>query len=338
MIEYKQPAIVEEIRRRIRCGIYTGQLPTTAELAEEFGVNIKTMSKAVSQLVDARILERRRRCGTRVISGMISRPEEELIEVIFEGSTSLFTHPFWGEIWSAIVSELSLAGFRSVLNMLEADSQTGLLHLENFTMCPSAGKIILGIAEQHLLERVRSSGVPFVVAGDLIGAGDIPQITFDFSAGIREAVDFLYAQGCRRIGFIGQTHSFVDTAQVHKYNSYLKAVQHYCQIDPLLVEHVRPLAELGRPAIINILERSAPDALIAAYDHQLPGILEVLREREITLPVIGCDGLKSADLPSDRHTIKAPLHECGVTAAKALITAIRKKTRVQSKSLKAEFY
>ena len=81
MIEYKQPAIVEEIRRRIRCGIYTGQLPTTAELAEEFGVNIKTMSKAVSQLVDARILERRRRCGTRVISGMISRPEEELIEV-----------------------------------------------------------------------------------------------------------------------------------------------------------------------------------------------------------------------------------------------------------------
>ena len=53
MIEYKQPAIVEEIRRRIRCGIYTGQLPTTAELAEEFGVNIKTMSKAVSQLVDA---------------------------------------------------------------------------------------------------------------------------------------------------------------------------------------------------------------------------------------------------------------------------------------------
>ena len=338
MIEYKQPAIVEEIRRRIRCGTYSGQLPSTVELAKEFGVNVKTMGKAISQLVDARLLERRRRCGTRVIAGMISRPEEELIEVIFEGSTSLFTHPFWGEIWSAIVSELSLAGFRSVLNMLEADNKTGLLHLENFSMCPSAGKIVLGIAEPHLLERVRSSGVPFVVAGDRIGSKEIPQITFDFYTGIRDAVDFLNAQGCRRIAFIGQTQSYVDTAQVHKYNAYLKAVQRYCQINPLLVENVRPLAELGRPAMINMLDRAAPDALIAAYDHQLPGILDVLRERGIEMPVIGCDGLKSEILPKNRHIVKAPLHLCGVTAAKALICAIRKKSEVRSQFLKAEFY
>ena len=338
MIEYKQPAIVEELRRRIRNGVYSGQLPTTAALAEEFGVNIKTMSKAISQLVDARILERRRRCGTRVIAGMISRPEEELIEVIFEGSTSLFTHPFWGEIWSAIVSELSLAGFRSVLNMLEADRKTGLLHLQNFSMCPSAGKIVLGIAEQHLLSRVRDAGVPFVVAGDMIGAKDIPQITFDFTSGIRDAVDFLYAQGCRRIGFIGQTHSYVDTAQTHKYNAYLKAIQRYCQIDPLLVEDVRPLTELGRCGMINILERTAPDGLIAAYDHQLPGILDVLKERNLQLPVIGCDGLRSETLPADRHTVKAPFHECGVAAAKALIGAIRNRGKVHSRSLKAEFY
>ena len=337
MIEYKQPMIVEEIRRRIRNGVYSGQLPTTAELAEEFGVNIKTMSKAISQLVDARILERRRRCGTRVIPGMIPNPEAELIEVIFEGSTSLFTHPFWGEIWSAIVSELTLSGFRSVLNMLEADPETGLLHLDNFTMCPSAGKIVLGISEQHLFEKVRCSGVPFVVAGDQIGSDDIPQITFDFSTGIRDAVDFLYAQGCRRIGFIGQTHSFVDAARAHKYNAYLRAVQRYTQINPALVENVRPLTELGRTAIIRMLDRAAPDSLIAAYDHQLPGIFEVLKERGIEMPVIGCDGVSSDILPPCRHTVKAPLKECGVAAAKALISAIRRKTKVHSRFLKAEF-
>ena len=33
MIEYKQPAIVAELRRRIQEGIYTSLLPTTAELA-----------------------------------------------------------------------------------------------------------------------------------------------------------------------------------------------------------------------------------------------------------------------------------------------------------------
>ena len=36
--------------------------------------------------------------------------------------------------------------------------------------------------------------------------------------------------------------------------------------------------------------------------------------------------------------IKAPRHECGVAAAKTLIAAIRKKTVVQSRSLKAEFF
>ena len=51
MIEYKQPAIVAELRRRIQEGIYTSLLPTTAELAAEFGVNVKTMGKAIARLV-----------------------------------------------------------------------------------------------------------------------------------------------------------------------------------------------------------------------------------------------------------------------------------------------
>ena len=38
MIEYKQPALVDELRRRIADGIYSGTLPTTLELAAEFDV------------------------------------------------------------------------------------------------------------------------------------------------------------------------------------------------------------------------------------------------------------------------------------------------------------
>ena len=58
MIEYKQPAIVAELRRRIQEGIYTSLLPTTAELAAEFGVNVKTMGKAIARLVAEGRLER----------------------------------------------------------------------------------------------------------------------------------------------------------------------------------------------------------------------------------------------------------------------------------------
>lgn len=74
---------------------------------------------------------------------------------------------------------------------------------------------------------------------------------------------------------------------------------------------MRPLSGLGAPALAALLKRSVPDAVIAAYDHQLPEMLAWLEERRLSIPVIGCDGLKLAGLPPDRHTVAAPLSECG---------------------------
>lgn len=228
MIEYKQPAIVAELRRRIQEGIYTSLLPTTAELAAEFGVNVKTMGKAIARLVAEGRLERRRHSGTR-LPVQEKRNGAELIEIIFEGYTSIFTHPFWGEIWSGIVGELSREAFRPVLNMLEADRATGLLKLAGFTMCPSAGKIVLGIAEPRLFEAVRSSGVPLSGGGRSGGRPGGSAGRIDFTRGIRQAVDHLEQLGCRRIAFIGQTRSFISPAQLGKFHAYLKAVQHHRQ-------------------------------------------------------------------------------------------------------------
>ncbi|MGN1366571.1 MAG: substrate-binding domain-containing protein [Victivallis vadensis] len=336
MIEYKQPAIVAELRRRIQEGIYTSLLPTTAELAAEFGVNVKTMGKAIARLVAEGRLERRRHSGTR-LPVQEKRNGAELIEIIFEGYTSVFTHPFWGEIWSGIVEELSREAFRPVLNMLEADRATGLLKLAGFTMCPSAGKIVLGIAEPRLFEAVRSSGVPFLAAGDPVEDPAVPQVAFDFTRGIRQAVDHLEQLGCRRIAFIGQTRSFISPAQLGKFHAYLKAVQHHRQVDPELIEDVRPLSGLGAPALAALLKRSVPDAVIAAYDHQLPEMLAWLEERRLAIPVIGCDGLKLAGLPPDRHTVAAPLSECGREAARRLLAAISEKHSAKSLFLEARF-
>lgn len=337
MIEYKQPAIVEELRRRIASEQYPETLPTTAELAEEFGVNIKTMAKAIGQLVNAGLLERRRRCGTRVCREYPAQSREPLIEVIFEGFTTIFTHPFWADIWSGMVGTLSTEGFRPVLNMLEANPETGLLKLEKFSMSPSAGKIVLGVVEPRLFEEVRKVGVPFIAACDPLDDPDIPQVAFDFTGGIRRAVDYLEHAGCCRIGFVGQTHSLVGAGALHKFNAYLKAVQNYTQIDPGLLADTRPLAGRGGPALRRMLEQTQPDALIAAYDHQLPELYEVLAEYGLSIPVIGCDGLRLPGIPAARRMVKAPLRECGEAAARQLIAAIREKHCPRSLRLPAVF-
>jgi len=46
----KQPYIMQELERRIKGGFYTEKLPKSTELATEFGVNFKTIDKAINKL------------------------------------------------------------------------------------------------------------------------------------------------------------------------------------------------------------------------------------------------------------------------------------------------
>ena len=338
MKECKQPAIAAELRRRITDGLYTGLLPSSRELATEFGVNFKTIDKAVARLVAEGMLERRRRAGTRVAAAPGGfRPDGRLIEVIFEGFPSIFNHPFWGEIWSGLVGGLAAGGFRPVLNMLESDCETGLLRLDGFSMIRASGRVVLGIGEKRLLDRVAAERVPFITACDPVFDAAVPQVVFDFERGIRDAVDFLASHGCRRIAFIGQAQSYTDPGVLRKFDAYRRAIQNYFQLDPALVGHVRPLAGSGRDALARVLERTTPDALLAAYDHQLPGLLELLAERGIDIPVVGCDGLDLPGLPSPRPVVVAPRRRCGDLVAERLIAAITGGGKVRSAALPAVF-
>ena len=336
-MDYKQPHIAEELKRRIAAGVYAERIPASRMLAEEFGVNIKTVDKAVSQLVEQGLLERTKRSGTRIVPARRDLFPERMIEVIFEGFTTIFSHPFGGEIWEAMMHRLTAAGYRTILNMLESDPETGLLRLDHFSLCSSTGKIVLGIGEKHLLDRVAASRVPFITACDPVDDPLIPQVSFDFTDGIRDAVNWLSAQGCSRIAFIGQTRSYVNLQQMRKFNAYLKAVQQFRQVDPELIEDVRPLAGKGAPALDRLLRRTEPDALIAAYDHQLPEILGLLGERGLRIPVVGCDGLNLPGIPAGRHTVAAPRHECGEKIAERLIHAINTRRKPRSVIIPARF-
>ncbi len=335
-MEYKQPQIAEELKRRISEGVYSELIPTSQELSEEFGVNIKTVNKAVTRLVEQGLLERKKRIGTRIAAQRDLFPER-MIEVIFEGFTTIFTHPFWGEIWEAMMQKLSSAGYRTILNMLESDPETGLLKLDRFSLCSSTGKIVLGIGEKHILDRIAASRVPFITACDPVDDPLIPQVAFDFYAGIRDAVNWLNEQGCSRIAFIGQTRSYVNLQQVLKFNAYMKAVQQFRQIEPELIENVRPLSGSGAPALENLLSRTQPDAIIAAYDHQLPEILSLLNSRGLNIPVIGCDGLNLPGIPAERHSVYVPRRECGEKIAEQLIHAINTRRKPRSVIIPARF-
>ena len=165
----------------------------------------------------------------------------------------------------------------------------------------------------------------------------IPQVSFDFSDGIHDAVAYLHERGCRKIGFIGQTQSLIHSRLLNKFHAYLNSVQDYSLVDPSCIGNTRPVSGGGAAALQEILKTTVPDALIVAYDTQLSEILYLLNEKKITIPVIGCDGLELPDVPANRPVVRAPLRECGRLVAQKIIQAVHIHRKPKSTYLKAKF-
>ena len=62
----KNDRIRDEIARRISVGLYTGQMPSVAELAKEFDVNPMTICKALDSLEKSGAIKKSERVGTFV--------------------------------------------------------------------------------------------------------------------------------------------------------------------------------------------------------------------------------------------------------------------------------
>lgn len=312
---YKQGDIVAEIERRLDDGVYSSGFPVGSVLAAEFGVNIKTINKAINQLVEAGRLARKRGVGTFVVSRAAG---DRQVEVLFEGYSALFDHPFWGEIWNGCITGLLDAGFRPVLTQLQAD-EAGQLLLDDFRFSPTEGKLLLGITHPRFLELVRQQNVPAVSAGDEIDDPEFPQVFFDYEPGIREAMAFLVKRGCRRIAFLGETGNDFNPKLLNKFHAWRRALESLGVFDPALAEHTRPLPEAAGGALRSLLSRATPDAVFVAGDHQVPYVEKVLKECGVRLPVVGCDGLAFAAWP----TVALPRRAAGEAAARLLVTRMR---------------
>ncbi len=306
---YKQGDIVVELERRLDSGFYNTGFPVGAVLAVEFGVNIKTINKAVNQLVDSGRLGRKRGVGTFVLNNT----SNSQIEVLFEGYSGLFEHPFWGDIWSGCISRLLDADYRPVLTRLTADDATGGLDTGGFQFSASAGRLLLGITQPDFLKLVREQGVPAVSAGDEVADKSFPQVCFDYGPGIRDAVDYLRKMGCRRIAFIGETVAARNPKLLNKFQAFRAAC------DAFEAEHARPLPGAAAEAMRKLLLRTVPDAVFVSGDHQVPEVRGVLAERGISPLIVGCDGLAFADWP----TVALPRREAGEAAAELLISLLR---------------
>jgi len=197
----------------------------TVQLAEEFGVNIATISRAlnskpgVSADLRKRIVARARELSyqpnlfTRVMSGQrthlvgVMGPGKQLDA--FGKQFNAFESPFWGRIFNGIEEEAREVGYDLLFGCSGAFTKDGEALLPHFLKQKRVdGVLVVDTLPEEGLRALENSGLPFVQ----IDFDDSPHhhaVVSDNRGGCREATRHLIQLGHSELLFIGnpQYHS-----------------------------------------------------------------------------------------------------------------------------------
>ena len=192
--ENKHDKIAGEIEKTIHDGIYRGQLPAVAVLAEKFEANPITIRKALNSLEKVGLIEKRERIGSFVkhmkrLAVISNQSSEKTAE------HSLNTNTIYAPLLKGIESE-AMRENHSLIQLVYSYDKNFDAKLKNEvdgcicqTECPAI------------------KGLPMIQVMGLPNHNDIPQITYDNSVVGTMAAEYLTERDCQRFIYFGHANS-----------------------------------------------------------------------------------------------------------------------------------
>lgn len=126
------------------------------------------------------------------------------VAVVFEDSSSVFDNMFYFSIMKTLLKRCLHYGYSLIYSEFSFDGEKLRLP-EQILSRDVDGLIFLKDIPQSLAGTLGSLGIPFVVVDDHSSSGDIYSVKADYEQAAYTAVEYLLAQGHRKIGFIGNT-------------------------------------------------------------------------------------------------------------------------------------
>lgn len=287
---------------------------TIRDVAARAGVSVATVSRVLSghpatsarsrEAVElaARELGFRRNAHAR----SLRRTRTDTIGVV----VSDVRNPFFAEIAHAVEQDALAASMATLLcNANESISQQDRC-LDLLISQRVDGLIVAPQGDgSGSLREVLDLGIPVVFVDRVIDGVDVPAVTSDNHEGIHAAVTHLVSLGHRRIGYVaGPQVTSTGRERLAAYRTAL--AQHHLDTDPRLVFHGDFQLASGAAGARTLLDLDDPPTAILAADSLMTfGVLEVCRQRSITvgrdLSVIGYDDVPSLRLVSPEPTVVA---------------------------------
>jgi LacI family transcriptional regulator len=241
-------------------------------------------------------------------------------------------NPFFARIAHDLEAELRKQGH----NLLIASSEESVeqekelldslrsLSVRGFILAPTSAT-----DNKHIVKLARE-GAPIVLIDRVAENVRCDSVVVDNEGGAREAVDYLVANGHRRIALLrDESRIFTAQERLAGYQNSLRS--HGIGLDEALVSVSRSTIEHAIEATIRIFsQRNRPTALFTVDSLMTQGALLALRSMGLSMPrdvsLVGFDDFNLATFTDPQITVVAqPISEIGPLAAKLLVERIEGK-------------
>lgn len=314
--------------------------PTLEEVAAHAGVSRATVSRVVndSPKVSAeakaaveRSIQALSYVPNRAARSLVTRRTDAIALVIAERESRLFADPVLAGMVTGIAAELANTDYMFVLVTAQGDEGRIANYIRNRH---ADGVILMSLhGDDGLLSLVERQHMPAVLSGRPLSNHVIPYVDSDNLGGARAAVEYLFAQGRKRVVTIagpGEMCAGVDRLEGFRQGLPDDARKNWRR----LVATGNFTEESGEAAMRELLERQPRlDAVFAANDLMAAGALRVLKSMGRKVPddvaLVGFDDSHVA-----RHTdpqltsVRQPIEDLGRNMARLILQRLRDSTAI----------
>ena len=337
----KHRTVSRQLATEIIAGKYrqTGRLPSEAQFVKRFGVSRPTIGRALKDLQEQGLIDRRRGSGTfvrpekdRAHAAHSSIPQlgmivpnlrhTEIFESICGELASLARVNDYGFWWGASSSPIS----EPRMTVEEAETLCARFierGVAGVFFVPFEHQADREAANRRITEHLRHAGIPVVLVDRDIGAfpnrSAYDLVGVDNFAGGYQLAEHLIKLGARRLGYVMRplTASTVDTriagARIAMLAYGLKVPEHFVYTgDPTDLKFVR-----------SFTQSRQLDAVLCTSDHLAAQLLQSLARLNIRVPqdlrLVGFDDVRFASLLTiPLTTMEQPIRDIAITAVSAL--------------------
>ena len=274
--------------------------PTIADVARAAGVSSAAVSRYLNQTLNlpvdtaSRIDKAVRKLKYRPsrIARGLKRGRTDSIGLVVPD----IANPFYGALASHVEAQAEAAGFSLTLYSSRNRLEREILILDQQASRPVDGLIFLtNHSGNGVLSRRINSQDRIVLLDEDVPSTVAPKVFVDNERGGYEATRCLIEMGHRQISHVTGPKDLFSTRT--RYAGYKRALREAgIELNRSLILSGTYTPEFGHGAVDRLLAQNpAPSAIFASSDYIIVGLLEALRDRNVTVPgeisVVGYDDL-----------------------------------------------